>query len=109
MHKKTFRWAGVLAPIMLAMCHASPVTPQEQAPAPRCSPHAAKIEQFKQQFGEEVVAQGVTNGGAAFMELLASPNGTWTLFMTRPDGNACTITFGDSFNFIPPTPPGEPA
>lgn len=43
---------------------------------------------------------GLTADGR-LIEVFASPEGTWTLILTRPDGRACVVTYGNSLQVAP--------
>ena len=43
---------------------------------------------------------GLTADGR-LIEVFASPEGNWTLILTRPDGRACVVSYGDSLQISP--------
>lgn len=61
-----------------------------------CAPRAHMLDGFKQQYGEISAAVGLAAGGA-LMEIVASPSGTWSLLLVRPDGVACLIASGTAW------------
>lgn len=51
-------------------------------------------------YSERQAALGLAADGR-LVEVFASPTGTWTLLLTRPDGQACVVIHGESWT---PTP-----
>lgn len=50
--------------------------------------------------------QGVTSVGT-LLEILATPDGRWTLAFTRADGLSCPLSYGDGWRALTPAPAGE--
>lgn len=73
-----------------------------------CIPTAQLHTHLAEQYHEARVAAGLTEQGAIF-ELWASPEGTWTALVTRPDGLSCMIGSGEAVSVWPKPAPGEPA
>lgn len=61
-----------------------------------CAPRAAMIERAKVEFGEVPVVAGLERGGLA-MEVLASPEGSWTMLAVNPMGLACVVATGTAW------------
>ena len=53
------------------------------------------IEQLDKQYGEKVIAQGLTKNGKAIFELFVSDSGSWTAIVSNPAGHSCVIATGD--------------
>ncbi len=75
-----------------------------------CGPRAALLQHLARQFGEAVVALGVTAAGAGVLELLATPSGSsWTVLVTLPSGTSCIVATGEHWQAVAPPKPGDPA
>ena len=69
--------------------------------AENCGNRANLLQHFKNKFGENPVAIGVTDNGGV-VEVLASENGvTWTLIVTMPYGETCMIATGKYWKTAP--------
>ncbi|MCW8861880.1 MAG: hypothetical protein OQK07_05600 [Rhodospirillales bacterium] len=54
-------------------------------------------------YAEHAVGMGLaTNGGV--IEVFASPAGSWTILLTKPDGEACVLSAGESWETLPTIP-----
>ena len=63
----------------------------------QCGDREQTLKQFERLYGEKVVARGVMTG--RLMEILASPSGTWSIFITDPrTKQACILAAGDGFD-----------
>ena len=51
------------------------------------------------QYKEDPVGMGLAQPGQV-LEVFASPGGTWTMVMTRPDGKACLIASGNNWEMM---------
>lgn len=68
-----------------------------------CGDRMAIVKAMRDGYGERVIMQGLTMEGAAIFELLASKNGgTFTLLLTKKDGQACYIGNGENLQFLNP-------
>ena len=77
-------------------------------PRQMCAPRAALLEKFAAEFGEAPYAGGI-DGAGNLMEILASPKGTWTLLIVRPDKIVCIVGSGEGWLVYEPTVPGRGA
>lgn len=68
-------------------------------PAP-CGPHEKIISILEKRYGETLHSMGVSADGR-LVEVYASPSGSWSLLVTMPNGTACMMASGDSFQTIP--------
>jgi hypothetical protein len=66
------------------------------AAAQLCGQRDAVITQLAQEFAEKPVAVGMAGNGAV-VELLTSAAGSWTLLMNFPNGTACVMSTGESW------------
>lgn len=73
----------------------------------KCIPRDATFEHLREESGEVVAHRGVTAQGQ-LLEVLVSPQGTFTAFITFPDGMTCPIAAGDGWRDIPPPVAEDP-
>jgi len=73
-----------------------------RADAPRelCSSHDAVMQTLNGKFAETTVSMGLANNGTV-VEVLSSPDGTWTIVMTAPNGVTCLLAAGDYWQTLP--------
>lgn len=65
-----------------------------------CDTRANLLSHLKSKYEETPVAIGLSNAGGV-VELITANNGkTWTLIVTRPNGMACLIAAGESWESI---------
>ena len=67
---------------------------------PVCGAHRAVSDNLKKSYAEAPVSMGVTTGGGV-IEVYASPEGTWTLVITQPNGMSCLIAAGQDWEELP--------
>lgn len=79
-----------------AMAHAvSPCMPREQL-----------VEQLRNKYGETVFGGGLQNPGQLLEIWSSVENGTFTVFITRPNGMSCITASGRHWHQLPPQPAG---
>jgi hypothetical protein len=89
-------------PIALALpLFSGPVRAQAPAGIP-CADRGVATSQLHELYGERRIGYGLAANGSV-IELFASPNGSFTLFATLPEGVSCLIATGQSWE-----PPPEP-
>ena len=66
-----------------------------------CAERGDVVTQLEQRYGEEPVFMGLASIGAV-IEILASPTGTFTIILTRPNGLSCLMAAGDAWEDVPP-------
>jgi type IV secretory pathway VirB2 component (pilin) len=71
--------------------------PQAQ---PVCGAHEAVITTLSGKFAEKPVSMGLANNGTV-VEVLSSPDGSWTIVMTAPNGLTCLLAAGDYWQEVP--------
>jgi hypothetical protein len=71
-----------------------------ETPKEVCSAHDTVKRTLSDRFAEKTVSIGLANNGAV-VEVLSSPNGTWTIVMTAPNGVTCLIAAGDYWQSVP--------
>ena len=92
---KTLLLAAALAAVAAPAC--------AQAP---CAPRAELAARLAAEFAEVPVARGLSADGR-MVEAFASAEGTWTIVLTRPDGQSCLAAAGEAWQALPPEPPGR--
>ena len=61
-----------------------------------CFEREDALTRLQSQYGEDVAARGLAAEGKAMFELLTSEDGTWTILVTRTDGQSCVVAGGDA-------------
>lgn len=87
----------------LALVLAAAPAAAQQMP---CGPREVFIEQLEKAHQETLVARAMQSNGLV-MEILASPNGTYTILLSRPDGLACAVSDGSQWGFVVERPKGR--
>ena len=62
-----------------------------------CGPRDTMIDAARGQFGESLIAQGLTLQNRQVVELYVSQNGTWTMFLSPRENMACVVAIGDNW------------
>jgi len=92
--------ASVVALLAAAMIGAQPAAAQTGSPGPQCGAREAVLDRLSAKYDEEPVSIGVTATGS-LLEVLASPEGTWTIIVTVPNGPTCLVSSGDGWHNAP--------
>ena len=71
-----------------------------EAPREVCSTHDAVVQTLNRKFAEKTVSMGLANNGTV-VEVLSSPDGSWTIVMTAPNGLTCLLAAGDYWQTLP--------
>lgn len=71
-----------------------------EVPKELCSTHDAVMQTLNAKFAEKTVSMGLANNGTV-VEVLSSPDGSWTIVMTAPNGLACLLAAGDYWQNLP--------
>ena len=74
--------------------------PTESAADPLCGERAMLISALADRYHESPKSMGLSADGAV-VEVLASTAGNWTILITRPDGLACMMASGESWENLP--------
>ena len=90
------RTTATLVALVIASCLIAPTALAQSA----CSSHKMVAENLNKAYAETPVSMGVTIGGAV-IEVFASPDGTWTLVITQPNGVTCLIAAGNDWETLP--------
>ncbi len=77
----------------------SAFSPPAQAQA-ICGERRAVVATLEKTYSETPVSMGLASNGA-IIEILASPLGTFTIILTRPNGLTCVMAAGESWEDLP--------
>ena len=98
--KMVSHFLGALAAISIVMLIlAAAIRPAAAQEA--CVLHDVALQQLSKAYDEQVTGRGLTTGGKAMVELLASEGGSWTLIITDVHGNTCMLASGDVWINLP--------
>ena len=75
------------------------------AQASNCAARDTIIAKLAKAYAEQPVSLGVTAQGG-LLEVLASPDGTWTILVTLPNGPTCLVSHGDGWSEREPVADG---
>lgn len=81
-------WAAFFVP---ALASAQPL---------QCVPRDAIFDSLRASHGEVPAHRGVTASGA-LLEVLVGPSGSFTVFLTLPDGRTCPVATGEGWRDVP--------
>ncbi len=70
-----------------------------------CDDRAKIVPRLAEQYQEQPRGRGV-DGRNVLIELFISPNGSWTLLVSQPNGISCLIAAGQGWLEIPYIPDG---
>jgi hypothetical protein len=71
-----------------------------EARAPPCTERGHVVEHLRNLSGERALGRGLADQGVVF-ELYASGTGSWTLFITTPQGKSCFVASGQAWEPVP--------
>lgn len=72
-----------------------------------CAPREAIVERLALDFGEEPIGVAVTASGD-LLEVLASPQGSWSIIITEAGGPTCLMSAGEGWRGAPAQAAKEP-
>ena len=78
------------------------------AQVPPCAPRDQIVERLAAQFGERPISVAVTATGD-LLELLASPQGSWSIIVTKAGGPTCLMSAGEGWRGAPAQVAEDPA
>lgn len=67
----------------------------------QCATHDQAVASLDAKYGERQVVRGLDDRGV-MIEIFASPKGTWTMVIVRPDMTTCVLATGVGFMAIAP-------
>ncbi len=82
---------GALLILLSALFYTPPAQAQNA-----CALRQAVTDKLEQSYHEQASAFGLTNNGM-IIEVFTSPEGSWTIFVTRPDGVSCLLATGENW------------
>lgn len=91
--------AAVLALSTLALSTLS-FSLSAAAQSPQCAAREAVLDRLSDHYREQPVSIGVTATGS-LLEVLASPEGSWTIIITVPGGPTCLVSSGEGWRGAP--------
>ncbi len=65
-----------------------------------CGERRAVVASLENTYSETPVSMGLASNGAV-IEILASPSGSFTIILTRPNGLSCVMAAGESWEDLP--------
>ena len=74
----------------------------------QCAKHNTLVGMLTKKYSENPVAMGTVNEDR-FMQLFVSPEGSWTILITKTDGEACIVAAGENWEKLPEIAAAEPA
>lgn len=76
--------------------------------AAACGPRASVVHHLRENYGEQLTAVGIVDGGGAVIELHVSRT-SWTLLQTLPNGVSCLLSTGEGWHAAAarPAPPNR--
>ena len=92
----------IAAAVLLASCATPAPSHVEPDLAPlRCTDRDDVLRQLAERWDEQIVFWGLTPGGF-MVEILSSPDGSWTALVTSPRGLSCFLASGSGGRQIVP-------
>ena len=89
--------SGLLISALLVL----PPTARAQVQQPACTARTDVLNHLADKYSEAPVAMGLANNGGV-IEVLSSKTGeSWTIIITMPNGTACMIAAGESWEQMP--------
>lgn len=75
--------------------------PMVEAATAKCGDRTKIIEILKKNYKEVPVALGISQKNTEAFEIFASEEGSWTVMMTRTNGQTCIMAAGHSWRDLP--------
>lgn len=66
-----------------------------------CAARDSILDYLAQEFAERPVAMGLANNGGVIEVLSDAAGTTWTILLTRPDGQSCLVAAGEGWESLP--------
>jgi hypothetical protein len=83
-------------------------TTSANALAIQCAKHNQMVGLLSKKYSENPVAMGTVNEDR-FMQLFVSARGSWTILVTKTDGEACIVAAGQNWEKLPALAEADPA
>jgi hypothetical protein len=91
--------AAALLPALASSANAVPI---------QCAKHNQMVGLLSEKYSENPVAMGTVNSDR-YMQLFVSREGTWTILVTKTDGQACIVAAGNNWEKLPSLVEADPA
>jgi len=75
---------------------------EAQAVGIQCAAHKQLVTLLSKKYSEQPVALGTVNDDR-YMQLFVSNSGTWTILVTKVDGQSCIVASGENWEKLPGT------
>jgi len=94
--------AGALAASLCALSSSA------SAVQVQCASHNQMVGLLSKKYSENPVAMGTVNTDR-YMQLFVSEKGTWTILVTKTDGEACIVAAGNNWEKLPTLSKSDPS
>ncbi len=91
-----------IALVTLFAASASLFSVEAQAVGIQCAAHKQLVTLLSKKYSEQPVALGTVNEDR-YMQLFVSSAGTWTILVTKVDGQSCIVASGENWEKLPGT------
>lgn len=86
--------------VLLGLVLAAAAQEKEARAPPPCAERGQVVEHLRKLFGEWALGRGLADEGVVF-ELYGGSTGSWTLFITTPQGKSCFVASGQAWEPAP--------
>jgi len=107
-HLTRIRTIGAILPFAFIALTAFPALKAHAAPS-RCGSHASIVDTLKKKYGETAHSIGLVSDQGVMQVFVSEANGTWTILMTNPQGQACLLAAGKGWEQLKQQASGENA
>lgn len=97
------------AAVAVALAYATPIAEAQTRTA--CAERTLVVERLSERYGETLKSMGLHQSDGVVEVYASEETGTWTILVTRPDGQACLLAAGQMWeaDAHPLTAPGKDA
>ena len=74
----------------------------------QCAKHDQLVGMLSKKYSESPIAMGTVNEDR-YMQLFVSQQGSWTILVTKTDGQACIVAAGQNWEKVPALAEADPA
>ena len=86
---------------LLAVALGVAMTPIAVAAQEVCAARNTLLDSLAEDYQETPAAVGMSNSGGVMEVFTARDGRTWTILLTRPDGNSCILATGELWTPVP--------
>ena len=79
---------------------AAALAPPASAQVARCMPRADLVEKLQTNYSERMVGGGLQTSTQLLEIWSSDQTGSFTVFITRPDGTSCLVSSGQNWNSV---------